>query len=377
MLKDTKFDEIRPYYDEEIADAMHRIAENELFYPVSAYIYPENDVDFVRNELKKCRTIDEFQSKFMSKANEEIIKRSIRKFTFGGLEALDTEKKYLFVSNHRDIVLDAMLFQYILWQKGHKTSQITFGNNLMSSHFVIDIGRSNKMFKVIRGGNMKDFYRNSLLLSQYIAHTLHTNNESVWISQRNGRTKDGIDATDQGIIKMFYMFSPENAVESLASLNLVPVSISYFWETNDRMKAHERCISALNGSYKKADGEDLRSILEGISQYKGDVHIQCGKIITEKDLLPLADLPNNKFNAAVASLIDKEIRNNYKLFPTNFIAFDLRNGSDAYENVRYSLEEKALFLQRMNGFVADYGENRKLFEEKFIDIYANPVLNCL
>lgn len=184
--------------------------------------------------------------------NEQVISRSITSFTYNGIEKFSSENKYLFISNHRDIMLDACLLQYVLYKNGHETSEITFGANLMQGQLVTDIGKSNKMFKVERpGNNPREFYAASFHLSEYIRYVLTRKRESVWIAQRNGRTKDGIDRTDQGLIKMLGMSYHSDKIDALAELNIVPVAISYEWESCDILKAMELYASKNTKYIKK------------------------------------------------------------------------------------------------------------------------------
>ncbi|MDR3266604.1 MAG: 1-acyl-sn-glycerol-3-phosphate acyltransferase [Tannerella sp.] len=350
---------------------MHRIADNECFPILSAFVYPDRDVEEVKKMIRQYTTIGEFQYQVMKAFNEQVIARTVRRFSQDGLENLNKEKRYLYVSNHRDIVMDASLLQYALYCSGHSSSEITFGSNLMSSPFIIDIGKSNKMFKVIRGGSARDFYTNSLHLSGYIYHTIIEKGESVWIAQRNGRTKNGIDATDQAIIKMFYMSHSDNPAQTLAALNIVPVSISYQWEPCDVLKALELYHSR-SEKYIKKPGEDLHSVLTGITQYKGDVHITVGNPLSENDLNPLMGLPNNQFNKGIALLIDNQVRKNYKLTCNNYIAHDIRSQSEQYAS-NYTQEEKEKFIQHYRDVLPVEIEDEKSFEAIFLGIYANPV----
>ena len=371
-MKSEIFDDMRPYYDKEIAAAMRRIADSEHFSTLFSFVYPNRDLEEIKDIIRTYTSIKEFQTQVMTAFNEQVITRSIDCFSFDGFENLDKNKRYLFVSNHRDIVMDASLFQYVLYFKfGHPTSEITFGSNLMSSELIVDIGKSNKMFKVIRGGNIKDFYENSMYLSKYIRYAITQKQESVWIAQRNGRTKDGKDATDYGIVKMFYMSLSDNPVEALAELNIVPVSISYQWEPCDTLKALELYQSRFE-KYVKKPGEDLNSILTGITQPKGDVYISVGKPLSAADFAPLAELPNNKFNICVATLIDHQIYERYKLTCNNYIAHDLRSQTNQYLS-KYTEEEKQLFVQRYNEVLNFDVENKKILGDIFLGIYANPV----
>ena len=219
-MKESKFDDIRPYNEEEFPEAMQRIANSSSFPILASFVYPGEPLEEVRQRIANYKNVYEFQSQTMFRVNERVIEESISEFTCSGIERLSPDKNYLYVSNHRDIMLDASLLQYFLLTKDFDTTEITFGANLMSSQLVIDIGKCNKMFKVERpGGSIKDFYRSSLHLSEYIRYAIQEKRQSVWIAQRNGRTKDGIDATDQGIIKMFCMSRPDDKIQALSELN--------------------------------------------------------------------------------------------------------------------------------------------------------------
>ena len=370
------FDDIRPFYDCEIPAAMQRIADSPHFPLLARYVYPGQDIEKVRSLMRQFTNVYDFQHEVMRCVNEQVIARSTTSFTFDGIDALDPEKRYLFVSNHRDIMLDACLLQYALWQCGHETTEITFGANLMSSPLVIDIGKSNKMFRVERGGTPREFYRSSLHLSEYIRYCITEKHQSVWIAQRNGRTKDGIDQTDQGIIKMFGMSRPKQPVEALAELNIVPVSISYEWESCDLLKARELYLSR-DTKYVKQPGEDLNSILTGVMQPKGEVHISCCPVITAADLQPLAEQRDveSDFNRAVARLIDQRIISAYRLTPNNYIAYDLLHLTSKFAD-RYTAAQRHAFLthtERLRELHIDDLTTLNALRDILWSIYANPV----
>ena len=258
-MSNSRFDDIRPYRDDEIPSAMCRIAESESFPLIASYVFPDMPLESAARTVKGYATIREFQHDAMRRVNEQVIARSISELSYSGVDALSPGVPYLFVSNHRDIVLDSCLLQYILVENGLETTEITFGANLMMNPLVIDIGKANKMFRVERpSANIKEFYRSSLHLSEYIRESVTQRGESVWIAQRNGRTKDGKDLTDQGLIKMFCLSERKDKVKALADLNIVPVSVSYEWEPCDVLKALER-YDSLAGPYVKKPGEDLNS----------------------------------------------------------------------------------------------------------------------
>ncbi|MBO4268411.1 MAG: acyltransferase [Bacteroidaceae bacterium] len=371
MERETRFDDIRPYRDEEIPAAMQRIVSDPYFPKVAQFVYPDLTVAEVKEILLGCRNIREFQTTVMKQVNEQVIARTTDGLTYGGVEWLDPSKRYLFISNHRDIVLDSCLLMYILYLNGQSIGEITFGSNLMKGQMVIDIGKSNKMFKVERGGNPRQMYLNSLHLSDYIRYAVTLKKESVWIAQRNGRTKDGIDHTDQGLIKMLGMSGGEDRVKALADLDIVPVSVSYEWESCDILKTLELYASRDGQPYVKKPGEDLNSILTGIMQPKGRVHIEICEPLTADDLNAIpADYADSRFRHAVAEILDKRICGGYRLFPNAYIAYDIRNGGNRYSD-RYTKEQYDAFMARMSG-LDRYGNDPAL-RDIFLGIYSNPV----
>lgn len=375
MVRNQKFDDIRPYYDDEIPAAMKRIAASDTFPLLASYAFPDRKVEEVRAMVEGLRTVDEFQTKVMWFVNEQIVKRSMTSYTVSGIEALDPSGQYLFVSNHRDIMLDASVLQNILHAHGFETSEITFGANLMCTPLVIDIGRSNKMFRVERGGNMKEFYQSSVHLSEYIRHVITEKHQSVWIAQRNGRTKDGNDATDQGIVKMFGISKRDDKIKALSELHIVPLSISYEWETCDYMKALELYQSRYE-KYVKKQGEDLSSILSGITSFKGKVHLSFCPMITEDDLRQFDSLTSIEYNREVARLMDERIFSGYKLSPNNFIAHDIRFGKHEFLGAKYSEEQKERFVFHMSKLDKYDVEEPEILRDIFLGIYSNPVDNC-
>jgi len=372
MIRNEKFDDLRPYYDEEINAAMCRIAENESFPALAHYVYPEKKMEEVKTILQDITTIQEFQLKIMIPAIDKILKYSVSKFSYEGLEYLTPQNSYVFMSNHRDIMLDAAFLQYIFVENNFPTTEITFGSNLMHPQLVVDIGKSNKMFKVERANNSRDFYKYSLHLSEYIRYTILEKKASIWIAQRNGRTKDGLDLTSPGIIKMLCMSNMKDAIQSLTELNIVPVSISYQWEPCDFLKAKELCVLQKQGTYTKQSGEDLNSILTGLMQPKGDVHIHFGKPLTAVDLHPYSKCLPNDINKKVAQLIDEQIIKNYHLDANNYIALDLLRKDNAYTEY-YSDDSKTQFLQHYQKLLDLNMADRDLISNIFLHIYANPV----
>ena len=368
------FDDIRPYLDSEIPAAMQRIVSDKYFPLVCDFLFPGKPVQGIAATMGSCRTAEEFQRRIMYDTIYAIVHKTTDGLTVSGMERLAPDKNYLFVSNHRDIMLDAAFLQVLLLDAGRRTSEITFGANLMQGQLVIDVGRSNKMFRIERPTTVtsaREFLEKSKYVSEYIRYAITQKGESVWIAQRNGRTKDGDDTTDQGIIKMFGLSGGSDKVEALAELNICPLSISYEWEPCDELKALELFARSSGIPYIKKPGEDLNSILTGIQQPKGRVHLIVCQPIGKKDLEPLRGLPSASFNKEVAALIDSRIRPAYRLYPNNYIADDFITGKRRHS---YTNKERDAFLSHVDGIVKDYPEELR---QILVSIYANPVLKSL
>lgn len=365
------FEDIRPYVDSEIPAAMQRIVSDKYFPLVCDFLFPDMPVQAVAALVGSCRTVEEFQMRVMYKVIYAIAHKTTSGLSVSGMERLDPAKDYLFISNHRDIMMDAAFLQVLLSDAGRKTSEITFGANLMQGQLVIDVGRSNKMFRIERPTTVtsaRDFLLKSQYVSEYIRYVVTQKKESVWIAQRNGRTKDGIDLTDQGIIKMFNLSGTEDRVQSLADLNIVPLSISYEWEPCDELKALELYAKSSGQPYIKKPGEDLNSILTGITQPKGRVHLAVCEPLHREELEPFDKFANPEFNKAVAELIDSRIRPAYRLYPNNYIAADLLSGK---RNHSYTDSEKEAFVNHVDKITREYPDELR---DILLHIYANPIL---
>ena len=374
MLKPEVLEEYRPYYDEEINAAMHRIAASPYFPLLAAYAYPDRNPEDVKKQIRAYTTIEEFQFHVMRAVNEQIIAQSITNFSYVGLEKLDRAKRYMFISNHRDIMVDATLLQYALYLEGHQTSEITFGSNLMHPQEAVDIGKANKMFKIIRGGTIREIFINSLNVSEYMRYAITEKHQSTWIAQRNGRTKDGADKTEIAVLKMFAMSSQKPFAENLAELNITPIAVSYEYEPCDFLKTREIYISRRQ-EYKKAHGEDLNSVLHGIQQFKGNTHYTFCGTVTPAELAECEKLPRSEQYKELANIIDNKIYAGYKLWKTNYIAHDILHKNNNFSG-NYTPEEKQKFIEYMNKGLSSLEGGKDELQEIFLGIYANPVKNC-
>lgn len=371
------FDAIRPYDNSEIPTAAARVAAHPYFEQAARFLFPESDPEQIRAEFLQVRSADQFQGGIMLKAFCRILELTSTSFSPKGIERIDPERRYTFVANHRDIVLDAVLLQMMLKNNGIETAEVTFGSNLMQDKFIADIGKMNKMFRLVRENethDLRDFYRNSLEVSSYMRYALHKKRQSLWIAQRNGRTKDGNDRTESALLKMLSLGSDKPFVENMAELNIVPVAVSYEYEPCDFLKVQERYLS-LGGRYVKERKEDLRSIVSGIIRPKGGISIEIMPPVTVSELQQCDVFDRKRKFEALARLIDRRIYRGYRLWKTNYIASDLRNGMEQYRSM-YAPADKEAFERYMDGGLQQLQGEQSQLKRLFLDIYANPVNNC-
>jgi hypothetical protein len=367
-----EFDRIRPYEDGEIQPALKRITEQPQFPSIVEYLFPGVPVDEIAAQIKQFTSVGEFQNGIMLKAIDKVIHKTVKELSFSGIENLGKEIPYLYVSNHRDIVLDSAIIQYILVNNGFDTGEIAFGDNLMLAPIFVDIAKTNKVLTVFRGGSMKERLENSRLLSKYIRYVITVKKRSLWIAQRNGRTKDGIDETDPGLLKMFHFSGEElGQDESLARLNIVPVSLSYEYEPCDDLKAQENILARTEG-YEKKPEDDFKSILKGLKQDKGRVHVHFGNPLSQSMMQGLGGKHRNDFFNGVAAMIDKQIIDNYKLWPTNFISLDLSENGQGRSG-EYTDEQKSAFMHYVKNRSERSDLDPEAMEKEMLKIYSNPI----
>lgn len=374
-MNENDFSSIEPYTDEQIPEAIERLAANPMFERWVKTINPRVSVSFLVELCGQVSSCDQFQAKVMRWIMGEIISRSMTKFDYSGLEYLSNDRPCVLVSNHRDITLDAALLDIAMIDNGLTTPEIGFGNNLMKNQMIADIFRLNKMFTIIRDGTKREFYRNSVFLSSYIHHVIENKHESVWIAQRNGRTKDGNDMTEQGLVKMFAMSGTGDFEHCFNGLHIVPVAMSYEYEPCDAMKIIEMFISA-TGLYEKSSNEDLISIMHGIVQSKGHVHCSVCEPISENEVAMCAQLNGNERFNRLAQIIDHRIHAGYMLHKTNYIAADLLSGTANYEHY-YSTEDMENFIAYVDREIhrgpSDAAQEK--LNDMFIEMYAYPLIN--
>ena len=371
------FDAIRPFEPEELPEVFERLLGNAQFAQVVAYVFKDVPFDMLAQKMRACKTNLEFQVAFCY----PFIKGLLQKASLGcdmNVDAIDMEKRYTFVSNHRDIVLDSALLDVLLVDAGCKTTcEIAIGDNLLSLPWVKDLVRINKSFIVERSVSLRQMLLSSKRLSDYMHLVIAQKHDNVWIAQREGRAKDSNDRTQESIIKMMVMGGEGSLVERLKGLHIVPLAISYEYDPCDFLKAQEFQLKRDIADWKKGPMDDVVSMQTGIMGYKGHIHYDAAPCIDAwLDTLD-PDMPKADFFKAVATHIDEEVFHRYRLYPSNYVALDELEGTTAHAD-RYTAEQKAQF----DGYIAQQmakiqlpNKDEAFLRERLLTMYANPARN--
>lgn len=371
------FDAIRPFEPEELHEVFERLLGNAQFAQVVAYVFKDVPFDMLAQKMRACKTNLEFQVAFCY----PFIKGLLQKASLGcdmNVDAIDMEKRYTFVSNHRDIVLDSALLDVLLVDAGCKTTcEIAIGDNLLSLPWVKDLVRINKSFIVERSVSLRQMLLSSKRLSDYMHLVIAQKQDNVWIAQREGRAKDSNDRTQESIIKMMVMGGEGSLVERLKGLHIVPLAISYEYDPCDFLKAQEFQLKRDIADWKKGPMDDVVSMQTGIMGYKGHIHYDAAPCIDAwLDTLD-PDMPKADFFKAVATHIDEEVFRRYRLYPSNYVALDELEGTTAHAD-RYTAEQKAQF----DGYIAQQmakiqlpDKDEAFLRERLLTMYANPARN--
>ena len=371
------FDAIRPFEPEELPEVFESLLGNAQFAQVVAYVFKDVPFDMLAQKMRACKTNLEFQVAFCY----PFIKGLLQKASLGcdmNVDAIDMEKRYTFVSNHRDIVLDSALLDVLLVDAGCKTTcEIAIGDNLLSLPWVKDLVRINKSFIVERSVSLRQMLLSSKRLSDYMHLVIAQKHDNVWIAQREGRAKDSNDRTQESIIKMMVIGGEGTLVERLKGLHIVPLAISYEYDPCDFLKAQEFQLKRDIADWKKGPMDDVVSMQTGIMGYKGHIHYDAAPCIDAwLDTLD-PDMPKADFFKAVATHIDEEVFRRYRLYPSNYVALDELEGTTAHAD-RYTAEQKAQF----DGYIAQQmakiqlpDKDEAFLRERLLTMYANPARN--
>ncbi len=375
MAKELDFESIRPYQDHEIQQVFERLKNETSFIELIGFLFPGMSAQRFIDNMMQIKSIRQFQQEVISLYVKEIIKNTTKGVTSEGLDQLDSKESYLYISNHRDILLDPAILNVIMFEHGFDSTEIAIGDNLLIYPWITDLVKLNRTFIVKRNLPVRQMLESSTLLSEYIRHTITEVGHSIWIAQREGRSKDGNDRTQQSLLKMLNISGKDKSVaENFKQLKIVPVSISYEYDPCDYLKALEFQHKRDNPDYVKTQGDDLLQMGVGLRGRKGHVHFAFGQPINnELDVLKNIQNKNEKFEF-LAGLIDKHVHENYHLWPGNWVAWDMLNQTDEYASL-YSEEEKKIFLQYIEEHLDRIEGDRDFLRKTLLEMYANPVVN--
>ena len=372
-----QFDPIRPFEPDELPDVFDRLLQNEQFCSVLAYFYPDVPKEALAAKMHACKDNLDFQKTFCYGFLVQLLAR-LSKGCDIDIASLDTDSRYTFISNHRDIVLDSALLDKLLIDAGFNTTcEIAIGDNLLKLPWVKDLVRVNKSFIVERALSMREMLMASKRLSEYMHFVIAEKNDNVWIAQREGRAKDSNDRTQEAILKMMVMGGEGSIIDRLKQLHLVPLAISYEYDPCDYLKAAELQARRDNPSWQKGPMDDVTSMQTGIMGYKGYIHYQCADCIDSYlDTFP-ADTPKTELFRLIADHIDRQIFAGYRLYPNNYVALDLLHGDSAHAD-HYTAEDKAQFeayLKDQLDKIEMEGKDNAYLREQMLKMYANPAIN--
>jgi hypothetical protein len=371
----SQFDPIRPFYDAEVNAAIREIVDDSMLAAMMQFTFPEDSTQSWKERMKHTHSLRDFQINFIYPAVKKVLEMSSEGLTLGGFEKLKPNTAYLFISNHRDIILDTSLLNASLYETGLVMTTSAIGDNLIKKPFIYILSRLNRNFAIRRGLSGRALLESSLLVSQFIQKSLLRENRSVWTAQREGRTKDGNDRTQKGVLKMLTLAEQgNNPFGFFEKIQVVPVSISYEYDPTDSLKIAELIAKAKEEKYVKGENEDFITLLSGIMGPKKRIHIQVNNLLDEEiRQLKKEDLTQNEKLSKLGELIDQEIWKGYKLWPSNYIAYDLLYKKSRFTD-HYSSTEKENFEKRLSQKV---NPSNSLEVENFLHMYANPVVNQL
>ena len=343
---------IRPYTDAEAAEAMPYLAKSPLAAKASKFLYPEKGPDYLAEQILRCTTVEEFQVRVVAEAIKRDLEFTHSSLSFSGTENfVDSDGsvgKFVLLSTHRDIVLDPALVEYTLFLNNLPKTEIAAGDNLLANPDIEMAMRSNRMIKVVRSDNPRVVYTTSKVLSAYIRSRVVEGERSVWIAHRGGRTKNGCDRTEQGLLKMLAMSGSGSFFENFSQLHIMPVTISYEYETCGALKVLETMTKARQGYYHKKPGEDVNSMLQGFLQPKGRIHVDFCKPLTAEELLRADSAQHNEKFRILSEILDERLLASFKLWPTNYAAADILSGSEEYmEQGLYTAEDRERLIERL------------------------------
>lgn len=378
-----QFDAIRPYAPGEMKQALNELLADRQFSRLLKGFLPWMP-RFMRNGLMRMafwgiRTPFQFQKRFSRRVAEYVLRKYSKGITYEYDGIQPGDERYLFISNHRDIVLDSALLCLCLFRhKFPTTCEVGIGDNLLIYPWIRIVVKMNKAFTVRRGLSPRELMESSRLMSSYIHHAINEKHEYVWLAQREGRAKDSSDHTQDSVLKMLTLYSDKTPLEALMELHIIPTTISYEYDPCDYLKAKEFQQKRDDPRHKKSKQDDLDNMRIGITGQKGHIHYYSSRCINEW-LPELADLPRNEFFAEVARRIDKQIHAHYRLYPGNYVAYDLLHQTNEMAS-HYTADEKRTFMEYLDSRIALVdlpNPDVPFLRERILTMYANPLHNYL
>lgn len=376
----NSFDDIRPLNNDEVKDAIETLVANTDFERAFRYINPDVDWAAFSEIMRSFKTKEDFKSKLAYEAVMMVAKKTTFSLTISGRSRLPEDKKpCTFISNHRDIILDAAFLNVMLYDVGYGMTQVAIGDNLLIRPWIKTLVRMNNSFIVKRNIAVRQMLEASRTLSAYIHHTIKETKESIWIAQREGRAKDSDDRTQGSVLKMLNMSGDNDILTNLMELNIFPVSISYEFDPCDYLKAQEFQQKRDNPDFVKSQRDDLLSMETGILHSKGRVHFTLTSSINNQLAGLDKEMEKNEIVAAVASIIDKEIYKHYRFYPCNYVAYDMLTGTKRFSE-GYGLKDKKQFEEYLQGQLDKIvipNKDEAFLRTKILEMYTNPLKNHL
>lgn len=374
-----KYDSIRPYEPEELPEVYERLIADEQFKAVVGKVFPQVPFEALAAKLKQCKTNLDFQIAFCYPFLKDLLSKASKGCDID-ISAIDNTRRYTFVSNHRDIVLDSALLDVMLIEADFKTTcEIAIGDNLLAAPWIEDLVRVNKSFIVKRSAGIREMLVNSRTMAEYMHLVINDKHDNIWIAQREGRAKDSNDRTQESIVKMMAMGGEGTVTERLQQLHIVPVAISYEYDPCDWLKAQEFQLKRDVEGWKKTKADDVLSMQTGIMGYKGHIHYHCAPCIDDFLASLPEDTPKADIFRIIAEHIDKGIHANYRLYANNYIAIDMLEGGNRMAE-HYTPEDKAKFEMYLAGQLDKIvipNKDKAFLKDCMLKMYANPAINKL
>lgn len=369
----SSYDNIKFYPDSEVNKVLLTLTSHPMFKELMSFTFPDKDETYFQQLFQSIHSIYDFQSKVIYHTMQRILEKTSESLTSNGFDEIQDDKSYFYISNHRDILLDTSLLNVKLYENNKIMTASAVGDNLVQKSFLMNLAKLNRNFIIRRGLSARELLQSSKEVSAYIHELLQHDNRSVWIAQRQGRTKDGWDETHTGVLKMIGMNCDEdNLMDYFKKLRIVPVSISYEYDPTDKLKMPRLMAELSDEAYIKEKNEDFINLMSGVLGQKKRIHIEMGKPLDEEiEEIKNCQLNTTKQIQELAKILDKSIVKNYKLWPTNYIAYDLLHQTTNFQQ-KYTEEEKQLFLRRLELRV---DKNNETMVNGFLSMYANPVLH--